>query len=347
MKRFLYASLFMGLLSTFCVLPVTMAKEPAKISKKAKPDKKSKKSKSEEEDDTAPCPSVPSAIREKKLVSSAKLDTKAKVYFIYQSRSTCGICVAEIPAILKSYEEMKGRGAEIVMLNIDKDLATAEAWVKKANITFPVVAPKDHQNIPFPYSWGEGTNLLPIMVALDAHGNKLGQANGGEVPNFLKSWRVLAAGKENNSIIHDILKEKKYATSAKPNPKARVFFLMRAPGKEGEMADISKAYSGMRGKGAELIVVHNSKDKSAASNWAKKEKVRCPILLADDTSDLPSPTSREMPIIALDAAGNNYSSADATDAISLLKSWKDILHQADEARQEADSTDTENEPDES
>lgn len=137
--------------------------------------------------ETEPLPAVPAALKDKTFVNNAKLNTKAKVYFIYKSRSTCGICVAECPAIVATYKQMqKTQEAEIVMLNGDEDAKTAAKWARKAKMKFPVVAPGEGKGVPFPYS---GPNTLPFMVAVDAEGKKLGQANAQDVAKFVADWQ--------------------------------------------------------------------------------------------------------------------------------------------------------------
>ena len=132
-------------------------------------------------------PSVPASLQGRQFVTKATPDTKAKVYFIYQSRYMCPVCVAEAPAIVAAYKKMKGKGAELVMLNVDADEETAAKWAKKAKMRFPIVSPTDRAGIPFPYT---GSSKLPCMVAVDAHGNKLGEASGSQVAEFVASnWK--------------------------------------------------------------------------------------------------------------------------------------------------------------
>ncbi len=140
-----------------------------------------------EEVTAAELATVPASLVDREYVTKSKPDLKAKVYFIYQSRYMCPNCVAEAPAIVAAYKKMKGKGAELVMLNVDADVETAEKWAKKAKMRFPIVSPTDRSGIPFPHT---GSNKLPCMVALDADGNKLGQASGLEVAEFLSSnWK--------------------------------------------------------------------------------------------------------------------------------------------------------------
>ena len=147
---------------------------------------------------------IPAALKGCKYVTKVRPKEDAKVYFIYQSRSTCGICVAEAPAIVATYKKMKGKGAELVMLNIDRDEKTAATWAKKSKMKFPIVAPSDMGNVPFPFTGGR---TLPCMVAVDADGNKLGEANGSQVADFLASnWK---------KYVRDIKKAEKKAAREK------------------------------------------------------------------------------------------------------------------------------------
>ncbi|MDO5470364.1 MAG: redoxin domain-containing protein [Akkermansia sp.] len=168
MKYLLYLLTFAALLGT-ATLPATYA---------------SSNDIAETEEELA---AVPLSLQSRRYVTKARPKLDAKVYFIYQSRYMCPRCVAEAPAIAATYKKMKGKGAELVMLNIDQDDKTAATWAKKAKLRFPIVSPTDRAGIPFPYN---GPNALPCMVAVDVYGNKLGEAGGTEVADFLaKNWK--------------------------------------------------------------------------------------------------------------------------------------------------------------
>lgn len=140
-----------------------------------------------EEVSAADLPAVPASLVDRNYVTKTKPNLEAKVYFIYQSRYMCPNCVMEAPKIVAAYKKMKGKGAELVMLNVDEDDKTAAQWAKKAKMRFPIVSPTDRAGIPFPHT---GKNTLPCMVALDAHGNKLGEASGLQVADFLaNNWK--------------------------------------------------------------------------------------------------------------------------------------------------------------
>lgn len=205
MKRFFIALLAFGLLGSFCLPAAADTDKPAKTEKKVK---KTKKGKDEEQEpvDTSDLPAVPASLVNKKTVNGTKVNTKAKVYFLYQSRSTCGICVMECPAIVSAYKSMKGKEAELVMLNIDANADVAAKWAKSSKMKFPVLAPGNFADVPFPYT-GEG--LLPCMVAVDAEGNKLGQANGNGVAAFVSDWK---------KVLRDYKKEEKKAARKAPKP---------------------------------------------------------------------------------------------------------------------------------
>lgn len=180
--RFIYG---WGVLAAVALaVPMASGQEDAKDVKPAKVSKTGKPGKEDAAEKLSP---VASALYGRELVlPGAKLNTKAKVFFLYQSRSTCGICVAEAPELVKAYKSMKGKGAELVMLNIDANKEEAAKWAKRDKMKFPIIAPGKWQGVPFPYA-GEG--LLPVMVALDANGNKLGEANANKVAAFVQDWK--------------------------------------------------------------------------------------------------------------------------------------------------------------
>ena len=146
-------------------------------------------------------PAVPAALQKAKLVVPAKINTNAKLYFLYKSRSTCAICVAAAPQIIKIQKSMRGKGAELVMLNIDEDVKTAAKWAKQAKMKFPIVAPEDEAALPFPYVVEtQSQTTLPLMVVVDAEGRRIDQANGADVPEFLKNWKKMLKAYEKGEL---------------------------------------------------------------------------------------------------------------------------------------------------
>lgn len=192
MKAIISILFVCGLGAVLCGMPMAQGQEDETPT----PPKKVKKDESED------LAAVPASIKDKKLLNKAKLNTKAKVYFIYQSRAACAICVSELPGIVDAYKRMKGKKAEIVMLNIGDEKKDAK-WVKDAKVAFPVVAPDQRDGIPFPYeAQSEEDHTLPQMVAVDAEGNKLGQANGSNVADFVKDWKKVVKDYEKQERKH-------------------------------------------------------------------------------------------------------------------------------------------------
>ena len=156
---------------------------------------------------------IPQVLESVKLVNKAKPNLKAKIYFVYQSRSTCGICVAEAPTLVKEYKKMKRKGCEMVMLNVDQTPEAAAKWVKSAKMDFPVIHPSVSMSCGIPWEY-TGRGLLPCMVAMTPDGKKLGEAGGPDVSEFVKDWKKL---------LRDIQKQeaKDAAAAAREKSKAK------------------------------------------------------------------------------------------------------------------------------
>lgn len=352
MKRIFLSILAMGLLAAlgapaYADDQATPAKtgksvkktKDSKAAKAEKPDKKGKKDKkgkdeaAEEEEDAELSPVV-AAIRSKQLVKPVKVDPKAKLFFVYLSRSTCGNCVIVLNRILPTYDIMKKNGVEFVMLNCDRDREAAEQWVNKANIPFPVVAPGEHGGIPFPFKGGSG--ILPFVVAVDAQGNAIEQANSVDSSRLIQRWRELMPDKS-PTYMADLILGKKTAGSAKISSKAKVFYLMSTSPSAAELAAIGKAYPGMKGKGAELIMLHPDAQASGIAAWAKKEKIKFPVLSSQEARDIPFNYSGDRSpvcIVVVDAAGNKLAEASASNAVDLIKDHKKYVRDYEKREQE-------------
>jgi cytochrome c biogenesis protein CcmG/thiol:disulfide interchange protein DsbE len=67
-------------------------------------------------------------------------DFKGKVRIVNFWATWCPPCRAEIPEFVKFYNEMKGRGVEIIGISLDRDGDQVVApFVKEHHITYPVV----------------------------------------------------------------------------------------------------------------------------------------------------------------------------------------------------------------
>lgn len=165
----------------------------------------------EEEAETKELARIPQILSQVELINKAKPNLDAKIYFVYQSRSTCGICVAEAPALVREYKRMKRQGCEMVMMNIDNNPEAAEKWVKKARMDFPVIHPSQSMSCGMPWNY-TGKGLLPCMVAMTPDGTKLGEASGQEVANFVKTWKTL---------LRDIEQEERKAAAAEKKEKSK------------------------------------------------------------------------------------------------------------------------------
>ena len=162
---------------------------------------------------------IPAALKDRKYVTKVRPKEDAKVYFIYQSRSTCGICVSEAPTLVKEYKKMKRGGCEMVMLNVDATPKAAEQWVKKAKMTFPVMSPAMSMSSGIPWTYA-GRPLLPCMIAVTPDGTKIAEAGGSDVSDFVKDWKKLLRDHEKEANKKK-LAEKKSQTSKKKGKKKK------------------------------------------------------------------------------------------------------------------------------
>ena len=119
----------------------------------------------QEETEEETLAAIPAILKDVKLVNKAKPNLKAKIYFVYQSRSTCGICVSEAPTLVKEYKKMKRKGCEMVMMNIDSSPERAAEWAKRSKMEFPVISPAVSMSCGMPWEY-TGRPLLPCMVIL-------------------------------------------------------------------------------------------------------------------------------------------------------------------------------------
>ncbi len=132
---------------------------------------------------------IPDMLSEVEYVTKVKPKKKAAVYYFLRSHSNCGYCVIISGFNNAAYKEMKGKGAELIMLNCDKDTAKAKAWADKSELNFPIITPETKNKVNVS---AEGFGGYPHVVAVTADGTLLKHGGGAnEVKELLSDWKNL------------------------------------------------------------------------------------------------------------------------------------------------------------
>lgn len=133
--------------------------------------------------------SIAKMLKDVEYVTKVRPKKKVHLYFFLRSRSNCGFCVRALPREIELYKEMKGKGAELIMLNCDTDTATAKAWVEKSEVNFPVITPETSGQIKVPAGGSGGT---PNVVAILPDGTFMeGMSGANGSSDFLAGWKEL------------------------------------------------------------------------------------------------------------------------------------------------------------
>lgn len=141
------------------------------------------------ESEEAESVSIAKMLKEVEYVTKIRPKKKTHLYFFLRSRSNCGFCVRALPREIELYKEMKGKGAELIMLNCDADTATAKAWVEKSEVNFPVITPETAGQIKVPAGGSGGT---PNVVAILPDGTFMeGMSGANGSSDFLAGWKDL------------------------------------------------------------------------------------------------------------------------------------------------------------
>jgi thiol-disulfide isomerase/thioredoxin len=67
---------------------------------------------------------------------------KGKVVFLNFWATWCGPCRQEMPSMERLYQQLKGRGLEIVAVNLQEDDRSIQKFIDKYKLTFPVLLDK-------------------------------------------------------------------------------------------------------------------------------------------------------------------------------------------------------------
>ncbi len=117
----------------------------------------------------------------------------AEVYFVFRARRDDG--ESGILSINKTYKKMlHDKTVEVVMICEDMDSSDIKEWVAKEKVHFPIIPyNKVAQDLPFPYKRSStgNTDLLPILVVMDAEGKKIDQASGSAAIAMFGKWKKI------------------------------------------------------------------------------------------------------------------------------------------------------------
>jgi thiol-disulfide isomerase/thioredoxin len=112
---------------------------------------------------------------------------RGKVVLLSFWATWCGPCKQEMPAMQKLYQKLRGKGLEVVAVDMMEDKATVAAFVKTSGYTFPVLLDKT----------GEvGGNRLyaaraiPTNYVIDKAGRIVGRKIGIDGPEWTSDEKI-------------------------------------------------------------------------------------------------------------------------------------------------------------
>lgn len=150
------------------------------------PDTEAAETETTEEEQTI---TIPDMLAEVEYLTKVKPKKKAVVYFILRSHSKCGPCRVLAPQLVPLYKEMKGKGAELIMLSGDPDVAEAKKWATEVGMNYPIVTNETAGAVTVPSGGSGGT---PNVMAVMADGTIIEGASGyKKVPVLVGSWKDL------------------------------------------------------------------------------------------------------------------------------------------------------------
>jgi len=100
-------------------------------------------------------------------------DYRGKVVFLNFWATWCEFCREELPAMERLYREFKGKGLEVVAVNIKDKREDALAFIKKNKLSFPVVMDPEGE-IGLLY----GAYATPTVYLIDRNGTVLARMWG-------------------------------------------------------------------------------------------------------------------------------------------------------------------------
>jgi thiol-disulfide isomerase/thioredoxin len=111
---------------------------------------------------------------------------KGKVVLLSFWATWCGPCKQEMPAMQTLYQKLRGKGFEVVAVDMMEDKATVAKFVKTSGYTFPVLIDSTGEVGGGPY----GARALPTNYIVDKGGRIVGRKIGIDGPAWTSDERV-------------------------------------------------------------------------------------------------------------------------------------------------------------
>ncbi len=160
---------------------------------------------------------IPDMLAKVEYVTKVKPKKKVLVYYFLRSSSTCGPCVALSGANNAAYKEMKGKGAELILLNCDATTEAAEQWAEKSDLKYPIVTPDTKGEVKVPSG---GSGGIPNLVVVSADGTVLESTSGmTKCKELYGRWKDFV--KEAKKAEREKRKEAEKAKKAKKKKKSK------------------------------------------------------------------------------------------------------------------------------
>jgi thiol-disulfide isomerase/thioredoxin len=103
---------------------------------------------------------------------------KGKVLLIDFWATWCGPCVAELPNVLKTYEQYHGKGFDIIGISLDQDRSKLESFLQRRSMTWPQYF--DGQGWGNALALKYGIEAIPATFLLNGEGKIIGKDLRGE-----------------------------------------------------------------------------------------------------------------------------------------------------------------------
>jgi peroxiredoxin len=118
-------------------------------------------------------------------------DLRGKIVLINFWATSCGICLAEMPDLIQTYQQYRKRGFEVIAVAMHYDQpGDIRAYVRKQGLPFPVVFDRDGKLA----REFEQASVTPTTFLIDGSGRRVSKTLGiidfGKLRAFLESAAV-------------------------------------------------------------------------------------------------------------------------------------------------------------
>ena len=248
---------------------------------------------------------VAAIVNKQKFITKARPAEKANFYMYLSAAYTSRPCRTIMPKIVAEYEAIRKAGGELLVINFDRSVLAAKAFVKNLGVPMPTIhtTREDADELKLPgYTPPE---KLPEVTLVDGFGHLVFRGHGAITLNWLKlAGEANLCNHENcntpyidatnlkkedivtKATVYEALEPATYLTDARPRKDAKFYVIITSaswcPTCRKATPTINDNYKKILKQGGEMVIICADNMKCEAVDYLENYEVKAPAYMAPE-----------------------------------------------------------------